>query len=156
MKKTALLLLPLFFSVLILQKANAQDSKSELELTRSALQTMKQDVVTQVMNLSDDQSEKFWPLYKEYQAAKAGLNDKSIKLIEDYAKVYDSITDEQANALVRQFQSIQKQQLSLENKYIKKFQKQLPGKVVAKYFQTENKLDAIARYDLAGSIPLVK
>ena len=156
MKKSALSLLTLAFSVLMLQNVNAQDAKSQLELTRSALQTMKQDVVSQVMGLTDDQSTKFWPLYKEYQVAKAGLNDKSIKLIEDYAKVYESITDDQAKTMLQEYQAIQKQQLSLENKYIKKFEKELPGKLVAKYFQTKHKLDAIMRYDLAGSLPLVK
>lgn len=156
MKKIALSLLTLAFSVLMLQNVNAQDAKSQLELTRSALQTMKQDVVSQVMGLTEDQSAKFWPLYKEYQVAKAGLNDKSIKLIEDYAKAYESLSDDQAKSMLQEYQSIQKQQLSLENKYIKKFEKELPGKLVAKYFQTEHKLDAVMRYDLAGSLPLVK
>ncbi|MCO4294536.1 hypothetical protein NF867_16860 [Solitalea sp. MAHUQ-68] len=156
MKKLTLSLFVSLFAVFITQKSFAQDAKSQLEVTRSALQTMKQDVVSQAMNLTEEQSTVFWPLYREFQTAKASLNDQSIKLIEDYAKSYDTITDDEALALTKQFQSIQKQHLSLENKYIKKFQKVLPGKVVAKYFQTENKLEAIAKYDLAGSIPLIK
>ncbi|UKJ06021.1 hypothetical protein [Solitalea lacus] len=156
MKKITFSLLILFISIFPLHKSYAQDTKSQIEVTRSALQTMKQDVIAQVMNLSEDQSAKFWPLYKEFQAAKISLNDKSIKLIEDYAKSYDSISDSQANTLLKQYQVIQKQYLDLENKYIKRFQKELPGKLVTKYFQAEHKLDAVARYDLAGTIPLVK
>ncbi|POY36386.1 hypothetical protein C3K47_11605 [Solitalea longa] len=156
MKKITLSIFALLLCAGLVQRSYAQDAKSQLELTRSALQTMKQDVVTQAMNLTDEQSAKFWPLYREFQNAKATLNDQSIKLIEDYANSYENLTDDQALQLIKQFQSVQKQQLSLQNQYIKKFAKVLPGKVVAKYFQTENKLDAIVKYDLAGSIPLVK
>ena len=39
--------------------------------------------------------------------------------------------------------------------YVKKFKKVLPAKKVARYYQVENKLDAIIDVDLAREIPLV-
>jgi hypothetical protein len=34
--------------------------------------------------------------------------------------------------------------------------KVLPGRTVARFFQIENKMDAIIDYEMAGEIPLVK
>jgi hypothetical protein len=39
---------------------------------------------------------------------------------------------------------------------VKQFAKVLPGTKVARFYQIENKLDAVVRYEMAGQIPLVK
>ena len=41
------------------------------------------------------------------------------------------------------------------SKFVPEFAKVLPGRSVARLFQIENKMDAVIRYDLAGSIPVV-
>jgi len=40
--------------------------------------------------------------------------------------------------------------------YLDQFGKVLPGKKVVRFYQIENKMDAILRYDLAGRIPVVE
>ena len=40
--------------------------------------------------------------------------------------------------------------------YVAEFAKVLPGRKVARFYQIENKMDAVIRYDLAATIPVVE
>ena len=40
--------------------------------------------------------------------------------------------------------------------YVEKFESKLPSKTVARYFQLENKFEAIVEFELARRIPLVQ
>jgi len=42
---------------------SAQDfERGQIELTRQAVQSKRQEIVTNAMNLTDEESEKFWPV----------------------------------------------------------------------------------------------
>ena len=43
----------------------------------------------------------------------------------------------------------------MKREFVPEFAKVLPGRSVARLFQIENKMDAVIRYDLAASIPVV-
>jgi len=45
--------------------------------------------------------------------------------------------------------------LQVRRTYLDEFAKILPGRTVARFFQIENKMDAVIRYDLAATIPVV-
>ena len=40
--------------------------------------------------------------------------------------------------------------------YVDELAKILPGRTVARFFQIENKIDAVIRYDVAATIPVVE
>src|SRR5258705_8332498 len=63
------------------------------ELLRADIQVQKVAIVTQVMDMSDDEGTKFWPLYRQYQTELMALNDIKLGVIRDYAKNYDNLTD---------------------------------------------------------------
>jgi hypothetical protein len=52
--------------------------------------------------------------------------------------------------------SIKKADLKIKKKYVTKLKKVLPAKKVMRFYQLENKLDAIINYQLAAEIPLVR
>ena len=51
---------------------------------------------------------------------------------------------------------IQKSKTAILDRYMQKLAEGLPAKKVFRYLQVENKLDAIARYELAKEIPLAQ
>lgn len=53
-----------------------------------------------MMELDPDESAKFWPIYRDYDAELTKVNDLRVKNIEDYAKAYNDMTDEKADELV--------------------------------------------------------
>jgi hypothetical protein len=44
----------------------------------------------------------------------------------------------------------------IRESYLKQFSKVLPGLKVARFYQIENKLDVVVRYEMAERIPLVE
>jgi len=50
---------------------------------------------------------------------------------------------------------VQSDLLKVRKKYLKKFKKVLPPKTLARFYQIENKLDAVSNVTMAQGIPLV-
>jgi hypothetical protein len=128
----------------------------EKQLTAAVIRADKMSIVASNVSLTSEQSQVFWPLYHEYQQELLALNDRMALLIRDYAQHYQMMTDEKAAALLAGLMSIERDELKLRETYLKKFKKALPMKVVARYFQVENKLDAIVQYEISAQIPLMK
>jgi hypothetical protein len=136
--------------------ANAQTTVTDdLNQLRADIQADRQAVVANNLGLTDGEGTTFWPLYREYRNALAPVGDRMTKLIMDYAKNWEAVSDTQATAMVDEFLSIQKQQLKVKEQYVGKFRKALPPKKVARFFQIENKLDVVVAVGLAANIPLV-
>jgi hypothetical protein len=52
--------------------------------------------------------------------------------------------------------SIQQAEVKLQSSYVPKLNKALPATKMARYLQIENKIQAIIKYDLAATIPLLQ
>ena len=128
----------------------------EIELTRSVIQTERKAIIAQSMAFSKEESEVFWPVYKKYQAGMSKIGDRMVKLIINYAKNYENLSDKMAEELLDDFLKIEKEKLNLKSKYVKEFRKILSPQKVTRFFQVENKLDAIISFDLAQEFPLVQ
>jgi hypothetical protein len=121
-----------------------QDLTSDLALTRASIQLRRQAIVTSVMDLSPKEAEAFWPLYREYRMEMAKVGQ------------YDTLTDEQAKKIMNEWLSIEKAKMNVKGKYVSKFQKILPARKVMRFFQADNKLDAVINAQLASVVPLAR
>ena len=126
------------------------------ELTRSMIQAKKKMIVAANVDLTEAESQKFWPLYNDYQNEMRKLNDRLLALLEDFAASYETMTGEKAKSLMEEAMAIETDELALKNSYMPKFAQVMPAKQLVRYYQVENKLKAIIDYDLASAIPLVK
>ena len=142
--------------MLLVPAAVLAQKASEIELTRSVIQTKKKIIVAANMLLTEQESEAFWPVYNDYQQALRNVNDRTVKLLEGYARDYLTLTDEKAEEMLNEFLDIESEKVKLKKSYVKKFRKVLTEKKVTRYFQIENKLDAIIGFELADTIPLVR
>jgi hypothetical protein len=134
----------------------AQTQADEEELVKSLLQTGKKAIIIDNMGFTEDESKAFWPVYNEFQQAKQKLNERTIKVLKEYMAAYESLSNEKAEALIKEYIAIEKERADLKSAFLPKFNKVLPVKKVARYYQIENKLETIVKYELAKEIPLVK
>jgi hypothetical protein len=139
-KPTCIALAVLAAGAALASPAGAQ-VRSEIELTRQQIQTERQALVT---------------AYREYRGEMAPIGDRQVALIMGYAENYGSVTDEYATQMLKEFLAIQKAHLDVLNKYVPRFNKVLPAVKVARFYQLENKLDAVVAFDLAASIPILQ
>lgn len=125
-----------------------------LELIRQDLKTAKTAYMTEGMQLTTEQGDVFWPLYREYQGELAKLGDRRIANIKDYAEHFEAMTDEKAAEILKNSFKNRKDQLGLLEKYAKKVSKELDPVTAARFVQVENTLNLLIDLQLAGEIPL--
>jgi len=115
----------------------------------------KKAIVAQNMRLGSEDGIKFWPVYEQYQTALNLINDRTIALIQNYAKNYEVLSDEQAAVLLEEYLEIEKDKLSLKSDFLTRFDEVLTPKQVARFYQIENKFESIKRFEMVKAIPLV-
>ena len=149
----------LIFGTLVMfiaSMAISQTADDYIEIMRSVLKTEKKAIIAEVMMFTEAEAEVFWPLYNEYNTEIYKIGDKQIKVIKDFAKNMDNMTDEKADELWKNYLAVQTEYLKLQKKYYARFKKILPAGKVAKYFQAENKIGAMIDYELAAEIPFIE
>ena len=134
----------------------AQDKPANnMDLVREKIKADKKLVVAEAMALTEAESKAFWPVYDAYQADISKLNQRTVKLIQDYAASYKSMTDPVAGKLLDEAIAIEKDRAFLFATYRPKFSAVIPATKVARYYQIENKIRAAINYDLAANIPIM-
>jgi hypothetical protein len=132
------------------------DMSDEIAAARSVAQSDRKTIVDGAMILTNEQSTAFWPVYNGYRAEVMKVTDKLVKVVTDYAAQRDTLSDAQAEALVQDYLKFEEELLSLRKSYVKKFGAAIPMTKVARFYQIENKLDALQRVGLASEIPLTR
>lgn len=132
------------------------DPVEDVQLTRAVIQAERQAIVTRAMDLTPEEMQRFWPVYREYRLEAVKLGDRAMSLIERYVDDYDALTDATANTLLTEFVKIEQARASLKAKFLPRFKKVLPAKKVVRFYQLENKLDITILAELAEAIPLAR
>lgn len=125
-----------------------------VEMVRTMIQADRKAVVAANMGLSNEQSKAFWPVYNDYRAEMEKVNDRKVALIADFAKNFEKLGDEKSKELLKENFSVQEDAIKVKEKYIKRFEKVLPSTMVARFYQIDNKFDAVINVKLAENIPL--
>ena len=137
--------------------ALAQDEPADnMEIVKEKIRTDKKLFIATNMQLTESEAKEFWPVYDAYQAELGKLAEREIKLIEDFAANYETMSDEVAKKLLNDSLSIDANHLKLRQMYLAKFRGVLSDKKVARYYQLESKIDAVFEFELARKIPLVQ
>jgi len=134
------------------QEKPADNMQLVLEKTRAD----KKLLVAENMELTESEAKGFWPVYDQYQDELFLLRARTARLINDYGEAYDKMTNETAKKLLDDFMTIETLGPKLRRAYLPKFRKVLPEVKVGRYYQIENKIQAVLMYELAAKIPLVK
>ena len=125
---------------------------------RELLQEGRDEIIKSEMQFTEAESERFWPVYKEYRAEVKAVRDRYVSMIAGYVKAYDAgeLSDEYAGELIDEWLDYNKGMLKLQQQYVRKLKKILPVSKVARFFQLENKIDAEIDAELAATVPLIE
>jgi Spy/CpxP family protein refolding chaperone len=139
------------------QTPSAQSSVDQnIDLLRQDIRSHKKQIIAANLKLTDTEAEKFWPLYDQYTAELVKINDAKYAVIKEYAINYDTLTDDKALALTRQLLDVDQQVAQLRIKYVPIFNKVVPGKKTAFFFQMDRRLLMLIDLQLASEIPMVQ
>jgi hypothetical protein len=130
--------------------------ETSLGILLDALRSNRKALVAVNLNLTDEQAAKFWPLYDRYQKEISAIGDRIVGVIQDYSASFNDLSNEKAMKLVEDYLSLEAERVKVKRAYLEKFAKVLPGRSVARFYQIENKIDAVLRYEMAATIPVVE
>lgn len=157
MTRSILVVCSLALAQPVVAQVNAQfaDVSDEIEMVRSMVRMERKALVEQEMQLQPAESQAFWSVYNDYEAERAKINDRTVKVITDYAAAYPDISNAQAETLLDEAFDVDADLLSLKQKYARRLAKVLAPARVARFFQIERKLDAVQNLSIAEEIPLI-
>ena len=133
----------------------APAQETNLGLLLDAVRSNRRALVAVNLGLSDAESAQFWPVYDKYQREIDAVGDRLVKIIQQYSASYRDMSNEAALKLVEDYLAVEADRVQVRRTYLPEFAKVLPGRTVARFYQIENKLDALMRYDLAAAIPVI-
>jgi hypothetical protein len=148
MKKSLLVLLFLVPVVLSAQE-------KYIELLRANLNTERVALITEAMELTDKESEIFWPIYRDYDHERTKLGDTRIAILKDYAANYGNLTDKKAQDIVYRSFDLERDLLDLEEKYYVRMRRELSASTAARFFQVERQLNMLIQMQVSSELPLV-
>ncbi|HKV75756.1 MAG TPA: hypothetical protein VJN95_14645 [Gemmatimonadales bacterium] len=155
---SSLVIIGLLAAVPLRAQAPGAADEANMQILRDKVKADKKLVVASNMTLTDAEAKAFWPIYDEYQKDLAGINQRTVKVIADYAKALQAgpVADSTAKRLLDESLAIEQAEVALRQSYVPKLGKALPAAKVARYLQIESKIRAVIKYDLASHIPLVE
>ena len=130
--------------------------EASMEILRDTLRSNKKALVAVNLALSDAEARAFWPVYDRYHTELTVVGDRLLQVIEDYKRTFGTTTDDEARKLVDDYLAIQRDRVALRRSYVDPFAEALPGRKLMRFYQIENKIDAVMRYELAASIPVIE
>jgi len=131
-------------------------AKVNLEILRDTIRANRKALVAANLTLSDDEAAGFWPVYNRYRTELTAVDDRLVKVIDDYTASFPELSNEKAMKLVDDYLSVEGDRVKVRRAYLGEIAKVLPGRKVARFYQIENKMDAVQRDDLAREIPVVE
>ena len=131
-----LLVAALFISQGILAQ-DAEQGKYSND-NREKIEALKVSFLTEKMNLTPEEAQKFWPVYNQYKADMKTLKKDKRALAADSKESFETMNDSEITALVDQKLVIDQKALDLKKKYHAEFKKILPIKKVALLYKAED------------------
>ncbi len=113
-----------------------QSQESSPSSGAEKIEALKVAFLSQKMNLSQKQAEKFWPLYNDYQKEMQQLVDQR-KQFNRANKTAGSVSDAKADQNLDQEFAFRQQALAIQEKYKNEFLKVLPPRKVANFYKSE-------------------
>ena len=123
---------------------------------RKDIRSARKQTIAMNLTLTDDEAPKFWPVYEQYSEELEKITDIKLALIAEYAEEYGTLTDEEADSLVRRWLDTDMAIDQLRQKYVPILRKVLPGKKAATFFQLDRQIGMTVDIHLTSRLPLMQ
>jgi Spy/CpxP family protein refolding chaperone len=154
MKKLLVLSL-LVFTSLSFAQIQSFDSTYIEGLKKDVGGTFK-EIVKENLKLTEDEANKFWPLFDQYLAARSPIFEKRVSITEEFMMNYYAMDDATAKDLIDKAVQSQQDLMDVRKEYLDKMFEVLPAPLVGKFFQIDNRVSAVVDLVRMSATPLVR
>ena len=128
----------------------------QMALLRRDIRSIKKQLIAANLTLADSEAIKFWQVYEQYSAETEKINGERTAIIKEYSDEYGTLTDAQADSLIRRWLDTDIEQARLRQRYVPIFRKVLPGKKAATFFQLDRRISTMIDVQLTSQLPLAQ
>ena len=128
----------------------------QLALLRRDIRSIKKQLIAANLTLADSEATKFWQVYEQYSAETENINDARTAIIKEYSEEHGTLSDDQADNLIRRWLDTDIEQTKLRQRYVAIFRRVLPGKKAATFFQLDRRISTMIDVQLTSQLPLVQ
>jgi aminopeptidase N len=137
------------------ERAQVQSMRADEQIILSQIMTDKRAVYVQALQLTDDESRAFWPVYDEYEARVKKIDDRFIRLVNDYAAKYSAMTDADAQQMLDAKMKLDRDRMDLQQAYTRKIARAVPAIKALRYAQVESRIDNELQRKVMRLVPIV-
>jgi hypothetical protein len=132
------------------------NNQAYVRLLRADLKAAREQIIKETMQLNDQQSAIFWPIYRDYSAEQTKLGDEKLAIVQDYAQNFLNMSNEKADQLAQRVMALDDQKLALKKKYYELMKKSLPTVLVVRFFQVDSQIQLLVDLQIASNLPIIE
>ena len=133
------------------------DVQKILEMLRSDDNSTKIRTLNQVLKLSPEEAEKFWPVYKAYEKDLSTLNEQKLSLLKGFFKNHQSGTldNSSSSELAEKWLKLAEDRIALWRKYHSRIAQAVSPIRAAQFLQVEHQMSLFIDINIAAEAPLI-
>jgi hypothetical protein len=128
----------------------------QLALFRKDIRSSKKQLIAANLNLTDAEAAKFWPVYDQYSVEVGKIDETRATIVKEYSDDYGSLTDAQADNLIRRWLGTDISASEVRQKYVPIMRSVLPGKKAATFFQLDRRISMMIDIQITSQLPLAQ
>ncbi len=144
MKKQLLLL----FLLLIGMSSMAQPGGRYAQM-----KSAKIGFITKELQLTEEEAQKFWPVYNKYEAEKEAHRKKLVQEVGKYKKDAEQLNDAELEQSIEAYLVLRQQEVDIDKKYYIEFKRVLPIRKVALLYAAEKRFQKEVLHSLQEPRP---
>ena len=112
--------------------------------------------VARALELGPSEAPGFWKVYEAYTDRIHRVEQRLVRLIVDFTRSQDDMTDEKAAELLAELMDLEREQLEARRTYASDLAGVVSDRTRARAYQIERKFQAVADFSRAKSLPLLE
>jgi len=131
-----------FIIILFIIVFSGSESVGQVQNYLEKLESLRIAFFTERLDLTPDEAEKFWPVYKDYNNRREKINEDRRMIYRNAIRNDHSLTEDEIRESLEKFINLQKEETALSEMFNQKFLEILPPRKVLRIYITENQFKA--------------
>lgn len=133
--------------------AKDANTNAYVELLKGDVEGNREAIVKEILQLSPEEGNVFWPIYREYDKELRALNAAGAEAVQAYAREFQALSDARADELLNTSFQVDRQRVDLKKKYYEKMKAALSATTAARFFEVDRQLQAIGDLQVSSVLP---
>jgi Spy/CpxP family protein refolding chaperone len=113
---------------------------------KESIEAAKVGLITSRLNLTTEQSQKFWPVYNEYTDKKTAVRNSLKKIRMEYKS--NTAKDDEIKDKLTEMMNLRQKEVDLEKEYLNKFMKVITPRQIAELYKAEHEFSKMLLKEL--------